>query len=439
MHPQYKSVHPGDAPCCGMRLEPVYAGSESGTAGPAVPDGSLQISPAQQQLIGVRLGDVERARASHMLRVPGRITVDESRLCRIIAATDGWIRQLGPYPTGTFVAKQQILASYYTRDLLTAQQSLFYALNTNGQVQKGQLNLGAQTVAGSLNVQVAVDSLRSLGMSDLQIQELRQSAVTAPEIHVYAPIAGFVIARGVSPEQRFEKGSEIYRIADLSHVWVMTDIFEKDREFLKPGTKANVHYQGQVFEARLSDALPQFDPQSRTLKTRFELDNPGYNLRPDMFVDVQIHVSMPEAVTVPAEAVLDSGDRKTVYVGLGNGSLEPRAVETGWRLGDRVQITKGLVPGEQIVISGNFLVDSESRMKLAGVSAAPAAEKAATEKDPVCSMDVSPKAPDALNTRHGGKTYYFCSDHCKKAFEAKPDQYVPKQAVQEIHGGRKPA
>jgi len=144
-------------------------------------------------------------------------------------------------------------------------------------------------------------------MSEYQIHEIERTRIAPSEIRVYSPISGFVIARTVSPEQRFDKGTEMYRIADISHVWVMTDIFEKDREFLRPGALATVHYRGGELPAPMSDALPQFDPQSRTLKTRFELDNPGDLLRPDMFVDVEVHVDTPAAVTVPADAVIDSG------------------------------------------------------------------------------------------------------------------------------------
>ena len=119
----------------------------------------------------------------------------------------------------------------------------------------------------------------------------------------------------------------------------------------------------------MSDVLPQFDQTTRTLKTRFELDNPDLILRPDMFVDVELEMKLPASVHVPVEAVLDSGVRKTVYVNRRNGFFEPRQVETGWRLGDRVEITKGLAPGERIVVSGNFLIDSESRMKSATAGA----------------------------------------------------------------------
>jgi multidrug efflux pump subunit AcrA (membrane-fusion protein)/YHS domain-containing protein len=429
MHPQYKSDRPGDAPCCGMRLEPVYAGSE--------PDrkGAVEIGVRQQQLIGVRTDQVRRAPASHLLRVPGRIAVDDDRSSRIIAAADGWIREMGQNPAGTFVKKDQILASYYAQNFQAAQQTLLFAMSNTDQLTRGVAVVASQRTPVPLNLQIAIDTLRGLGMSDLQIDEIQRTHQFASEIHIYSPVAGFVLARNISPGQRFDKGTEMYRIADIGHVWVMTDIFEKDAGFLKPGAMAMVHYQGRDFPARMSDALPQLDPQTRTLKTRFELDNPGNVLRPDVFVDVELEVRLPAALTVPPDAVIDTGRRKTVFVDRGNGFFEPRAVETGWRLGDRVEITRGLEPGERIVVSGNFLIDSESRMRLTPVSAGSMAEKTAAEKDPVCGMDVDPKDPKAIRTEHGGKTYYFCSDHCKRSFEADPGKYVPKQKK----AGRQPA
>ncbi len=423
MHPQYRSDHPGDAPCCGMRLEPVYAGAQPTQADAALPKGAVEIGVAQQQLIGIRTDEVKRAPASHLLRVPGRITVDEGRLYRLIAAVDGWIREIGPNSAGTSVRQNQVLASYYARDFLSAQQALLYAMNKAAQLQMGQ---PLQSTQASLNYQIAVDGLRSLGMNDLQINEFQRTQVSLSQIHIYSPVTGFVIARNVSPQQRFEKGAELYRIADIGHLWVVTDIFEKDREFLRPGAAAVVHYQSREFPARMSDVLPQFDAQSRTLKTRFELDNPGYILRPDVFVDVELHVTLPATVTVPADSVIDTGRRNTVFVKTGAGIFEPRFVETGWRLGDRVQITNGLVPGERIVVSGNFLIDSESRMKLAGVSAPPATADAAAETDPVCGMEVKP-ATAAGKSEYKGKTYYFCSGSCKKKFDADPQKYLPKE------------
>jgi RND family efflux transporter MFP subunit len=230
-----------------------------------------------------------------------------------------------------------------------------------------------------------------------------------------------VLARNISPSQRFDKGTELYRIADISRVWVMTDIFEKDRQFLKPGAEASILYQGRRLRARMSDALPQFDAQSRTLKTRFELDNPDHLLQPDMFVDVEFEAAVPPAVTVPAEAVLDSGLRKTVFVDRGNGYFEPRRVETGWRTGDRVQILEGLMAGERVAVSGNFLLDSESRMMSAAQGAIGAAAK-----DPVCGMEVDERraAAAGMKSEHEGKTYFFCAVECKRRFDGEPARYA---------------
>lgn len=425
MHPQYRSDHAGDCPSCGMRLVPVYAGgaSQAEAAPPGLP-GLVGVTAAQQQLIGVRTDVAQRAPSSSLLRVAGRIAPDDTRVYRLTAATDGWVRELGRNPAGAFIKQNEVLASYYVRELLVAEQNYLYRFDENARLEQTPANAAPQRNSSVLNLRTALDALLALGMTDRHIQELRRTRELGTDIRVYSPVTGFVLTRDISPGQRFDKGAELFRIADISHVWVMADIFEKDREFLTPGVAATVRYRGREFRAHLSDLPPQFDPQSRALKTRFELDNPGYFLRPDMFVDVEVHVNMPSAITVPADAVIDSGRRQTVYVDRGGGFFEPRLVKTGWRLGDRVQVTEGLEAGERIVVASNFLIDSESRMKSAS-SAPPAVAHAAAGKDPVCGMEVDPKAPNAIHVQHAGKTYTFCSAKCKKDFEAAPGKYVP--------------
>jgi membrane fusion protein, copper/silver efflux system len=444
MHPAYRSDHPGDCPMCGMRLVPVSASEDTAHAPGAPKDepGLVQVNGDKQQLIGVRTDVVDPASASHLvLRVPGRVAVDEQRLYRITAAVDGWIRMLGPNPAGTFVRKNEVLASYYAQNLISASQTFVFALQTNAQFQAGDATIGYQRGTTQLSLQVALDSMRALGMTEYQIAEIERTRIAPGEIRVYSPINGFVTARNITPEQRFDKGTELYQIADIGHVWVMAEIFERDSAFLEPGTRATVLYQGRRFEARMSNALPQFDAQTRTLKTRFELDNPGNILRPDMFVDVELHAEMPAALTVPADAVVDSGIRKTVYVARGDGYFEPRRVETGWRVGDRVQIVKGLMPGERVVISGNFLLDSESRMKSAAMGIYN------PEIDPVCGMEVDRDAAKNAGRAiaRNGSTYFFCSDDCKHKFEADPGKYTESgkpesgPAAGEQTNGAKPA
>ena len=174
-------------------------------------------------------------------------------------------------------------------------------------------------------------------------------------------------------------------------------------------------------DATVSNAQPVFDEATRTLKVRVEADNPDFALKPGMFVDVDFEATFPRSVTVPTEAVLDSGLRKTVFVDRGNGYFEPRRVKTGWRVGDRVQILKGLMVGERVVIAGTFLIDSESRMKAASQGIfGPVAE------DPICGMDVDEKRATAAGRKsdYKGTAYYFCSDGCKKQFDADPAKFA---------------
>ena len=170
-------------------------------------------------------------------------------------------------------------------------------------------------------------------MSDLQIKEMERTREYNENILIVAPETSFIIARNVSPGQRFDRGTEWYRLADLSRVWILADLFEDEAQYIKPGEKVRVTYpyQKKTFEATVSEVLPIFDPVSRTLKVRLETENPGYMLRPDMFVDVDFPVKLPPSINVPVEAVLDSGLTQTVFVDQGDGFFEPRKVETGWR------------------------------------------------------------------------------------------------------------
>ena len=267
-------------------------------------------------------------------------------------------------------------------------------------------------------------------MSERQVEELRASRQIAQKIHIVSPAHAFVLARNVGPGQRFEKGSELYRLADLSRVWILADLFEREGQDIRPGQIASVTqpYRGKSFTAKVSDVPPQFDPATRTLKVRLEAENPGFGLRPEMFVDVEFAVRYAPTLTVPIEAVLDSGLRQTVYVETQPGVFEPRKVETGRNLGDSVEIVAGLAAGERIVVSGNFLIDSESRMK-----AAVAGVRGDSSKDPICGMDVDETSARAAGktSQHGGLAYFFCSEGCKKEFDANPG----KHAVASKNGG----
>jgi Cu(I)/Ag(I) efflux system membrane fusion protein len=285
----------------------------------------------------------------------------------------------------------------------------------------------------------AVGNLLNMGVSESQMKEMARTRKAPDLVEVRSPSDGFILARNVTPGQYVSVGNELYRIADLSKVWVLADLFRNEADYVKPGMKVKVTLPNQknVFSATASKILPQFDSVSRTLKVRLELDNPGYILRPDMFVDVEFPVTLPPTLTVPSDAVLDSGIRKTVFVDRGNGFFEPRQVEIGQSLGDRVEITKGLMAGEQIVVSGNFLIDSESRMKMAAARMQGTTKKSGERvKDPVCGMEVDQKYSKGagLFIEHSGQVYYFCMPECKQEFVKNPSRYAEERSQNEKSG-----
>jgi RND family efflux transporter MFP subunit len=415
----------------GLKPQPLNSGTDTvtdtDTDTSSRPPGTVRITPERQQVIGVRTGIVGKAAVEHFIRTVGRIAPDEKRVYRLVAGTDGWIRETYSNDTGTLVKKDERLASFYSPQFRAAQLAYISLVggSPDDRFHVGGRQALAPSQQASVSLQTYIDALESLGMSQQQMKELAITKQLTDRVFIIAPATGFIIARNVSPGQQFEKGFEWYRIADLSRVWVLADLFPSEAGYTKPGLKARVTLpdQKKEFHATVAHVLPQFDPNSRTLKVRLELDNPGYVLRPDMFVDVEFPVTLPSALTVLADAVLDSGLKKTVFVDLGNGFFEPREVETGWRLGNRVEITKGLKPGERIVISGNFLIDSESKLEMAA-----SGMQGTLSKDPVCGVHVSiNKAEKAgLKKSYGGKTYYFDSVQCKQKFEKDPKRYAEK-------------
>ncbi len=386
----------------------------------------VKISPEKQQAIGVRVGFVEKKSFTHTLRILGRVAIDETRVYRINASVDGWVRETYPNSVGSLVKKNEILATFYSPEFLGAQQAYIFALGSLDRFQSTGKETPAQIDLTRANIKQYKDSLRNLGMGELQIDEIGHTRFYTENINITSPANGFVIARNVSPGERFEKGKELYKIGDMNRVWILADVFENEAEYYKPGLKVKftIPHNKRAFLAIVSNVLPQFDPATRTLKVRLEADNPGYMLRPDMFVDVELPISLPPTIAVPADAVLDSGLKRTVFVDRGEGFFEPREVETGWRVGNRVEIVRGLEPGERIVISGTFLIDSESRLELAA-----SGMYGTISKDPVCGVEVSINKAEKVGRKsiYQGKVYYFTSDECKQQFDKKPDRYLNKE------------
>jgi len=383
MHPSYKSDKPGIAPDCGMKLVPVY-GEDIGSALSSsplaqLPGGAVSIDGATQQLLGIKVAPVEKGAATRTVRVVGRVVPEDKRVYSVNSGLDGSIRETYNDSVGTLVKKDQKLATYYSPDALSVASGFLAA---SERVPGSVGNDGSRTVPfpgavskqGLSSLQGYTDRLRNLGMSDVQIKQMADSRQLPENIDVVAPSDGFIMSRNITPGQHFEHNMEFYRIADLSRVWVVAEVYEQEAPHLRPGGMAQITLRDEArhLSARISDSLPQSEAGGGTVKLRLEVDNPTFILRPEMLVDVELPVRLPPAVTVPLDALVDSGARARVYVEHGEGIFEPREVETGWRSGDRVEILHGVQPGERVVVEATFLVDSESRLKNPASGAAPA-------------------------------------------------------------------
>ena len=369
MHPAYTSQKPGTAPDCGMALEPVYADDRTPPRAVASP-GEVLISPQSQQLIGVRVGPVETRAMTHRLRLTGRVVPDETRLYRINLGIDGVVRELAATTTGSRVRKNEWLATIAAPDARSPLQSYIVALDVLDRTTRNAEGPGpiAQATA---SVQQSVDRLLTLGVSNSQIEEIARTRQFPLNLKISAPEDGVLVSRNVSVGQKLQRGEELYRIADLRRIWIVADVFGRDAEFVRPGTALDISLPDRPrrFRGLVSrGVLPQFDAANQSAQVRIEVDNPDFVLQPGMFVDVEVPVTLPQTLVVPADAVLHSGLKTMVFVERAPGVFARTEVETGWEFGRDVQIVSGLTAGERIVVSGTFLVDSESRLRHSGSS-----------------------------------------------------------------------
>jgi Cu(I)/Ag(I) efflux system membrane fusion protein len=366
MHPWYKSDKPGIAPDCGMKLEPVYEGEQPGAAPANLPPGAVQVTPEKQQLIGVESGTAEYRDASRTIRAAARVALDETRIAKVQAKIEGWIDGVFVDFTGKYVRKGQPLLTIYSPEALATQQEYLLALKAQAVMKDNPVHEMMSSTANLLGA--AQRRLELWDISDAQIETIRRTGEPLKNLTLYSPISGFVTERNAFPQQRITPDTVLYTVADLSTVWVMADIFEYEAANVRVGDPATLtltYLPGKTFRGRVSYILPQVDPTTRTLKVRIQFDNPGYVLKPEMYGEVELRLAGRRMLTVPQEAVLNSGTRQVVFLDRGNGYFEPREVRIGEQADGRIEILSGLAAGERIVTSGNFLIDSESQMQAA--------------------------------------------------------------------------
>jgi RND family efflux transporter MFP subunit len=368
MHPWYKSDVPGIAPDCGMKLVAVYPGDEARYDRRAnkLPVGSVQITPEKQQLIGVEYGTVEYETVHSSVRAVARVALDETKISKVHSKLEGWIDQVFVDFTGQQVRLGDPLLTIYSPEALATEQEYLLAIKAQHMMHDNPVH---EMLGSTENLVAAAKKRMELwDIGDGQIADITASGVPLKNLTLTSPITGFVMERNVFAKQRIMPETALYTIADLSRVWVMADVFEYEAAAVRIGTPATLtlsYLPGRTFRGRVNYILPQVDAATRTLKVRIEFDNPDFALKPDMYGEVEFQTGGGRRLVVAQTAVMNSGDRQVVFVDRGKGYFEPREVTTGARSEGKVEIVTGLQPGERIVTSGNFLIDSESQLKTA--------------------------------------------------------------------------
>jgi len=391
MHPQVIQDHPGNCPICGMKLTPIRKQTGDEPAGErkiefykstmkpgetspvpakdsmgmdmvpvyaAASSSAIAVDAATQQNMNLRTAIVERGPLRKTIRTVGTIDYNETALADVTTKFRGWIEKLNVDATGQLVHRGEPMFEIYSPELYSAEVEFLLALNSGSTNDPGVMALR----------ETAAQKLKFFDVPEAQIAELEKNRAPSKTLPVDAPMSGFVIEKNVVQGQMVDAGMKLYRLADLGIVWVIAQVYEQDLPFVKLGQEAVVKVASlpdREFRGRVTFVYPNVDEKTRTAKVRLEFENPGYFLKPGMFVSALIHAQLEDsAVLVPESAVLRSGARNTVFVALAGGKFEGRDVVLGVEAEDAmIQVISGLSAGERVVTSGQFLLDSESQLR----------------------------------------------------------------------------
>jgi len=350
MHPQIVRNEPGNCPICGMDLVKKQIDDAGADERPAV-----AVSGEIIQSMGVRTAQVERGTLWKFIRTVGRVDYDETRLVHVHPRANGWMEQLKVRAVGDHVSEGEILGQLYSPDILSAQVDFLIALKQYGKQ------------ASRVKVDKARNLLRLLDVPEYVIEQIEKKGETRNTVPVLAPMQGVVTDLGMREGMYVSPQSIMVTIADLERVWVMVDVFENQLDWLKPGLQAEIRLPalpGKVWNGEVDFIYPELDVRTRSLKVRLSFPNPDALLRPNMFAEVVIYGGAKKnALSIPREALIVTGERKSVVKALGEGRFQPIDVVTGMQRSGRVEILSGLEQDDEIVVSGQFLIDSESSLK----------------------------------------------------------------------------
>ena len=380
MHPSVVQDHPGECPICSMTLVPkpeganpprpsaLATGPNAGVPGLATVD----LPPERVQLIGMRTARVKRQTLGGELRTVGVVAASERGLAQINVRFAGWIQKLFVSETGERVRRGQVLATIYSPDVLRAEQELLVARGwntpSNGSAVPAH-DSDALTAGLAAN---ARRRLELLGISAQELDEVLRTGKAVEAIAIRSPVDGYVVAKTAVVGAAVQPGTVLFEVADLSQVWVTAEIYERDISRIRVGQTARLElsaFPGETHGGKVQFIHPVLDPGSRTLRLRLEFknrtDRNGPRLRPGMSGTVTLDLPPTTGLMVPAEAIVDTGQMQYLFVTKEGGRFEPRTVKVGAHLKDLVEILSGVSEGELVVTTGNFLVDSESRLRAA--------------------------------------------------------------------------
>lgn len=392
MHPEVVSDAPGRCPLCRMDLVPrqdeVPAELPPHEAHGEVPGdlrpgelpahAAVTLSGEGLRLAGVRTAEVREERLTRTVRTVGRVTIDERRLHRVQAKVAGWVESLAVSFEGQPVRRGEPMLALYSPELLATQEEYLLARQHAERLLASsvpEVRRGAEELVSAARRRLAL-----FDVPESFLAALDASGRARRTVELLAPASGHVISREVVAGARIEPGMPLFTLADLSRVWVEADFYESEARFVRPGARAELRlpYDPETaFSAPVAYVYPELDPESRTVRARFDLANPELRLKPGMFVDVELPIDLGTGIVVDDSAVIDSGAREVVFVAAGGGRFEPRAVRVLWRGEGRARLAPGgVTPGERVATGANFLLDAESRLRAAlaalGSPAAPA-------------------------------------------------------------------
>lgn len=345
-----------------VEIEEPVAGAEPVVGGRS----TINLDDRRRQLIGVRTVRVEEKPLVRTINAVGVIAYDETRLHQVTAKVGGWVETLQANATGEPIRKGEPLLTIYSPELLATSQEYLLAIRARDRLAGS--DMASVRDDSEALVRSARRRLDLFDLSSRQIANLETTGEAPRVMTLYAPITGTIITRKVTQGEKIEPGAPLLELADLGRVWVLAEVYEYELAFVKVGQKAVMtlpYLPGRTLEGRVDLVYPVLSEATRTVKLRLAFPNPDLSLRPEMYANVRIESGQGAGIVIPDSALIHSGARSIVFVDRGDGNLEPREIKLGVRLDQSVEVLEGLAAGENVVVSGNFLIDSESQLKAA--------------------------------------------------------------------------